>query len=218
MDHALAPYLVPPVKRMESLEGVLQSVSRLSVDRLHELAQPAFEVFRLGAARAGCSVRDEGQAVRLVVERRESGFLPQDATQHAREQSYCLELRPEAIVLQAEHSAGFRCGFATLVQVLEILRGGFSVPAVRILDWPRTAYRGIFMEDKWGPDLMELSDWKDVVDYLGALKMNVLGVGIYGCWCVQYDGQVTEFLMTPLPYYPQLKTEKTIRWYSPAER
>ncbi len=79
---------------------------------------------------------------------------------------------------------------------------------------PMFAYRGIFMEDKWGPDLMELRDWQDIVDWMADHGMNVLTVGLYGCWCVQYDDQITEFLMVPVPGHPEIKSEKTIRWYS----
>jgi len=55
------------------------------------------------------------------------------------------------------------------------------------------------------------------VDELARLKMNVLGVGLYGCWCVQYRGEVTEFLMVPVPGHPELRTPGSVRWYSPAE-
>ena len=79
---------------------------------------------------------------------------------------------------------------------------------------PTFAYRGIFMEDKWGPDLMELQDWQDIVDWMADHGMNALTVGLYGCWCVQYDDQITEFLLVPLPGHPEIKAEKTIRWYS----
>jgi len=79
------------------------------------------------------------------------------------------------------------------------------------------AYRGVFMEDKWGTDLMTLDDWKGFVDYLADRKMNVLGVGLYGCWCVQYDGAVTEFLLTPVPGHPELRKEWVCRWYSTRE-
>ena len=77
-------------------------------------------------------------------------------------------------------------------------------------------YRGLYVESKWGPDLMTLEDWRHLVDELAALGMNSLGVGVYGCWVVQYDGRRTEFLMVPFPEHPGLETPKTITWYSPA--
>lgn len=77
-------------------------------------------------------------------------------------------------------------------------------------------YRGLYVESKWGPDLMTLDDWRRLVDDMAALDMNSLGIGVYGCWVVQYDGRRTEFLMVPFPEHPRLQTPKTIRWYSPA--
>src|ERR671923_2710229 len=77
-------------------------------------------------------------------------------------------------------------------------------------------YRGLYVESKWGPDLMALDDWRHLIDEMAALRMNSLGVGVYGCWVVQYDGKRTEFLMVPFPDHPRLQTPKTIRWYSPA--
>lgn len=79
---------------------------------------------------------------------------------------------------------------------------------------PVFAHRGLFIEDKWGPDLMELADWQDIVDWMAENGMNTLTIGLYGCWTVQYNNQITEFLMVPLPGHPEINTPKTIRWYS----
>src|SRR5919199_6391731 len=77
-------------------------------------------------------------------------------------------------------------------------------------------YRGLYVESKWGPDLMALDDWRHLIDEMAFLQMNSLGVGVYGCWVVQYDGKRTEFLMVPFPDHPRLQTPKTMRWWSPA--
>jgi hypothetical protein len=78
------------------------------------------------------------------------------------------------------------------------------------------SYRGLYVEGTWGPDLMSLDDWRQLVDELAALGLNSLGIGIYGCWGVQYDGKRTEFLMVPFPEHPALRTPQTVRWHSPA--
>ncbi|MGC9319916.1 MAG: BREX system Lon protease-like protein BrxL, partial [Armatimonadota bacterium] len=56
-----------------------------------------------------------------------------------------------------------------------------------------------------------------VIDYLAERKLNNLGIGLYGCWCVQYDGEITEWINVPVPDHPELKREWTIRWYSPTD-
>jgi hypothetical protein len=65
---------------------------------------------------------------------------------------------------------------------------------------------------------MEFRDWKAVVDFLARLELNVLGVGIYGCWNVFFQEQVQEFLFVPVPKHPRLKTPKTMTYYSPQSR
>ena len=87
---------------------------------------------------------------------------------------------------------------------------------VKIRDFPDYRYRGLYIEDKWGSDLMTLDDWKHLVDFMSEIKLNFLGVGVYGCWCIQHDNKITEFLMLPLENYPRLSTPQTITYYSPA--
>ena len=130
-------------------------------------------------------------------------------------EGYRLSVTREGIRAAAETPAGALYAAQTLAQCLRTDPEGAAVPCLHIEDTPDFGHRGLFVEDKWGMDLMSLDDWKACIDELSRLKMNVLGVGAYGCWCVQYEGQVTEFLTLPIPEYPQLRTEKTIRYYSP---
>jgi len=148
--------------------------------------------------------------------RLEPDFAIPEAPSWALDEAYALDLFAPGATLRARTPAGLRWGLMTLAQVLEQAPWeGF--PAASILDWPSMRTRGIFTENKWGPDLMTPEDWRGVIDYLAERKCNNLGVGIYGCWCVQYDGRITEFLMAPVPGHPELQTPKTIRWFSPAQ-
>ena len=92
-----------------------------------------------------------------------------------------------------------------------------TLPLITIRDWPQFRYRGLYVESKWGPDRMTLSDWQDLIDHMASLKLNFLGVGVYGCWNIQYDQKPTEFMMIPLRKFPDLKTPKTISYYSGRE-
>jgi len=152
----------------------------------------------------------------LIVEVNDD-FAPEEVPPGALDEAYELEILPYRARLIARSDAGVRWGLTTLRDVLAAIPPSGSIPAARILDWPTLKTRGIFMEDKWGPDLMKLDDWKALIDFLAERKMNNLGIGLYGCWCIQYDGQITEWLMTPVPDHPELKREWTIRWYSPDE-
>jgi hypothetical protein len=89
------------------------------------------------------------------------------------------------------------------------------VPELEILDWPDLKTRGHFMESRYGSNLMTLADWQELVDEMSAIKMNQLAVSLYGCWVVQYDGRVSEYLYIPLKAYPELSTPVVCRYYSP---
>lgn len=130
-----------------------------------------------------------------------------------REESYTLELRVDGGTIRAEHERGVFLAAQTVGTLLR--RNDGSIPAVEVTDWPDLAWRGLYVESKWGPDLMTLDDWKVLIDDMASKKMNSLGVGVYGCWSAQYGKKRTEFLMLPFPDYPELQTPKTIRYFSP---
>lgn len=129
-------------------------------------------------------------------------------------QGYVLSIDDGGVRLRGTTAAGTLHGAHTLRQ---LIRGeGTTLPHLTIRDWPALDHRGLFVECKWGPDLMGLDDWKRVVDYCAEVKFNHLGVGVYGCWIIQYDDRITEFLMLPLPEVPGAETRKRIEYHSPA--
>lgn len=130
-------------------------------------------------------------------------------------EAYQLELLASGGRLSASTEEGLFLGCQTVRQLL--VRANGTLPSLRITDWPDLAYRGLYLESKWGPDLMALDDWQELIDDMASLKLNSLGVGVYGCWIIQYGGKRTEFLMVPFPEHPQLTTPKTLRYYSPAD-
>ncbi|MCX6050755.1 MAG: family 20 glycosylhydrolase [Chloroflexi bacterium] len=129
-------------------------------------------------------------------------------------EAYSLELTETGGQLTAASAAGIFVGCQTIRQLFQDQPA--TLPPLQIVDWPDFRYRGFYVESKWGPDLMTLDDWKALIDYMAALKFNSLGIGVYGCWVVQYGNQTTEFMMLPFPEHPALKTPKTLRYYSPA--
>lgn len=131
-----------------------------------------------------------------------------------REEAYRLTLNTDDGHLMAATAAGIFTGCQTLRQLLHGQPA--TLPALQIIDWPDFRYRGLYVESKWGPDLMTLADWRDLLDYMAALKLNSLGIGVYGCWVVQYGGQTTEFMLLPFPDHPELTTPKTLRYYTPS--
>lgn len=172
------------------VEALSEALARpVALDDAQGLAPPAGTPVRVGAA---------------------AGVLDTPADP----ESYVLVVDADGVRLRGTTPAGTLHAAQTLRQLIE--QQGRELAQVTIRDWPQMRYRGLFVECKWGPDRMLLDDWKAVVDTCAAMKLNFLGVGVYGCWVVQYDNRITEFLMLPLPEVPGAATPKTIRYYSPA--
>lgn len=138
-------------------------------------------------------------------------------TDDAAGESYVLQVTADTVAIRGLGGGGTLYGAQTLAQLLSLDGVELTLPVITIRDWPQFRYRGLYVESKWGPDRMTLSDWQDLIDHMASLKMNLLGVGIYGCWCIQYDEEITEFMLVPLEKYPDLKTPKTISYYSARE-
>ena len=94
----------------------------------------------------------------------------------------------------------------------------YTLPVCTIIDYPHYGMRGHFMECRYGSDFMTLEDWKTAIDYFADMKINTLIIGLYGCWPRQYDGMFAEYQYIPFKKYPQLKTPRHIKYYSPKEQ
>lgn len=204
--------MIPAPKRALAGRGVLRGIGSVAVN----VRGFALDV-AAALVRSGVTVSPEGEMPdhELLVERTGGPFPGVPAM--AEGEAYRCAVGARRSVVQAATAAGAWNGVATFLQACALTRSGVALREAVVEDWPDMGWRGVFLEDKWGTDLMGLADWKDVVDELARLKMNVLGVGLYGCWCVQYRGQVTEFLMVEVPGHPELQTPGSVRWYSPAE-
>lgn len=133
-------------------------------------------------------------------------------------EGYILEIEEGKIILSGNAPPGTFYAGETFKQLLKFKKGRLSLPKLIVKDWPDYRYRGLYVESKWGPDLMSLDDWKELIDFMASLKLNFLDIGVYGCWVIQYENQITEFLFLPLKNYPKLKTPKTITYYSPMRK
>lgn len=116
---------------------------------------------------------------------------------------------------------GLLYGVQTLTQLLSprTTRETLAIPLVDISDQPDMAIRGIFAESFWGPDLMEMEDWREMVDRMASFKMNTLMVGIYGCWPARYPlagNSPSEFLNVPvLEGETDWTPERKITYFNP---
>lgn len=119
--------------------------------------------------------------------------------------------------------AGILYGVQTLIQLLQPDTSCdlLVLPLVEIEDEPDAPVRGFFAECFWGSDLMELADWKAMVDEMVSFKLNTLGIGIYGCWGSRYPRDVnsrSEFLFAPVLDHPELLPERRIQYFDPVAK
>lgn len=152
---------------------------------------------------------DDADAVRITLS---LGSAPADIENP--EQGYCLRIEDRQIELTGFGEPGLFYAVTTLLQCLRPENGVFALPAFEVLDYPMLKTRGHFVETRYGSDLMELEDWKQVVDTMVDQKQNQLTVSVYGCWVVQFDGRVSEYVFTPFEGYPDLKTPVFKKYYS----
>jgi len=133
------------------------------------------------------------------------------------DQAYVLRTADNRAFITAAQPVGLLYGAITLAQLVSARAGAVVCPSGVARDRPDLARRGLFAESRWGQDLMTLDDWKAAVDDLVDLKLNMLTIGIYNCWPIQYYGQVSEFFFVPAPSHPELKAPARIDYYSPGE-
>lgn len=137
--------------------------------------------------------------------------LVKTAVCEGKKESYVLDINPNGAAIAANDDAGLFYGVITLTELL----CDNTLPMVHIEDWPDFYDRGLLLENRYGSDFMTLDDYKKAIDYLAKMKYNQLTIGVYGCWCVQYDMRLSEFLYIPLECHPELETPRDIRYWSP---
>ena len=177
------------------------------------LAQAALSYFQkeLSAKMDACAACASGTVeISLTI----SDDIPAEVKKNA-DQAYRISVKNDQIELIGFGSAGLYYAVTTFMQCLEIENGCVTVHEMQLLDWPDLKTRGHFMECRYASNLMTLDDWKGVVDDMVSMKMNQLVVALYGCWCVQYDGIISEYCYIPVPEYPKLKSDVYKRYYSP---
>ena len=129
------------------------------------------------------------------------------------EQGYRITVCGDEIRITGFGELGLFYGVTTFLQLLQ----EETIPAVEVLDYPSLKTRGHFIETRYGTDMMELADWKAIVDFMVDHKENQLTVSVYGCWQMQFDNRVSEYVFVPFEGYPELETPVIQKYFSPKE-
>ncbi len=165
--------------------------------------------------KTGDSARKARGKIKITLDVSES--VPAEIEKNS-DQAYSIKAEGSLIELTGYGAAGLYYAVTTLLQCISEEDNAVYVPEFTLLDWPDLKTRGHFMECRYGSNLMELEDWKALVDDMAEMKMNQLVVALYGCWCVQYDGVISEYLYIPLECRPKLSVGVIKKYYSPKKK
>ena len=132
-------------------------------------------------------------------------------------EAYRITVSNTGIAIEGYGESGLFYGVVSFTQLCRWDNTGCVIPAVEVLDWPDNPFRAYKEECRYGSNMMEKEDWFALIDDLSSKKINNLSLALYGCWVMQYDGRVAEYLYLPIDGYPQLKTPMTVKYYSPTE-
>ena len=135
----------------------------------------------------------------------------------AQAEAYCIKITDTACELIGKDPAGAFYAAITFAQLAHVEGISLCLPLCTIVDYPDFSRRGNFIECRYGTEFLTCEDWKRAIDYFASMKNNQLTIGVYGCWTYQYDNVCAEYLYVPIKKYPELKTPKSIRYFSVRE-
>lgn len=133
-------------------------------------------------------------------------------------EAYYIDIDENGANICGYDEAGAFYGVLTLCNLLFLDGAKLCLPMLSIIDWPDFADRTQFVECRYGSDFMTKEQWLDMIDYFSKMKYNGVTIGLYGCWPVQYDNSLQEYLFIPLKKYPELNTPRDIKYYSAKNR
>lgn len=153
-----SPALVPlPVEMRVGDGGAFALTAETTIDGDADAAAALRDLI---TARTGATPAGGGAPIHLAVE---PGGVAE---------SYRLAVDAASVTIAGADAAGLFYGVQTLAQLISRTAGGWQIPAVRIADRPRFAYRGIMLDVArhfHGPGTV-----RAVIDRAAALKLNVL--------------------------------------------
>lgn len=153
---------------------------------------------------AAAEIADATEALQSLIETRTGLRLdtrePADSAADARAivleiagdgaaESYRLDVTEASVIVSGTDAAGLFYGVQTLGQLVEPAPGSWQIPAVRIVDAPRFAYRGVMLDV--ARHFHDVATVKAYIDRTSALKFNHLHLHLTDDqgWRLQLDSR-----------------------------
>ena len=182
------PALVPQPRNLERLEGEFaltrdsaltvpdaslpddQNTMNLLRRRIGEITQPAFPLptssDSSGASRIVLGIIGRDKSISEEVEKWPKDRQPQT------DEGYVIEVTPKRALLAGKSGAGL---FYAAQTFLQLVRSGekntLTVPAVRIVDWPESGFRGVMIDSSQGP-VPKAETVKRIISSIAEFKLN----------------------------------------------
>ena len=207
MKALLQNKIFPLPKKVEQKEETLTLTSAvLRVETEIHTAGAAAELVAKALTEAGVEVKDTAETEITL----KLGQAPEEVS--FAEQAYSIRVTEDGAEVTGYGAAGLYYAATTFVQLL----CGRELPCVEILDWPDMEFRCHKVECRFGTNLMEKGDWMELIDRLAMEKISHIQINVYGCWCVQYDGKVSEYFYVPIEGHDELRTPVYNKYYDAA--
>ncbi|HTS69306.1 MAG TPA: family 20 glycosylhydrolase [Terriglobia bacterium] len=169
--------LMPWPAEVQRGEGylIIDKTFRVSFEGYRDelLERAATRLVRNLSAKTGLSLLPEPDpaaqtaTLRVRCDAADANFLNPQA-----DESYRLEVTPQGAELHAHGPAGVLRGMASFFQLVGLDQVGFRAPAVKIVDRPRLAWRGLMLDV--ARHFLTLDTLKRNLDAMELVKMNVL--------------------------------------------
>ncbi|MFK7974070.1 MAG: family 20 glycosylhydrolase [Rickettsiaceae bacterium] len=116
-------------------------------------------------------------------------------------EGYKIEIKDDSINIEVIHEAGIYYAIETLKQIVFQYHDSLSIPTLKIIDYPKFKYRGIFLD--LARHYFTLEEIKSFIHIMGAHKLNTLHLHFSDDEAFRLD----------IPFYPALKNLGSKRGY-----
>jgi len=151
--------VIPAPKEISLLQGQLPVPEKLKLSSSKSISPDLLSALKLIRA----SVAEDDTGTETLLHR----FSALPATDP---DTYVLQIDPERITVSASSDNGFRYGFQSLMQLMQIHRKAGFIPCQRIIDSPQWSWRGLHLDVSrhfFEPDFV-----CQYLDWMASLKLN----------------------------------------------
>lgn len=157
--------LIPYPQKVEFQKGEFIIPGNFKLDENLPVKETAyFKKRTAGMFTFSSGKKDEG--VHLV----NALFTPQSVTDQQKKEKYSIEVSSREVIISSNTHHGYFLALQTLIQLLEQYKKSGKIPAMKIEDEPKFAWRGMHLDVS--RHFFTVEEVKQYIDYLAMYKLN----------------------------------------------